>query len=139
MWSFAKETREEKGEQSLLKNLLCEEQPSMVLHLVVVILFQQSTNCAVHVSGKLLPQVIHFLRSHLDEKKYAALTEFEKSLIKYLSMEKERNSSAINDVVVHETPREKSAECSELIVLKKQIEHMLDDVKQLVKQRSVVE
>jgi hypothetical protein len=111
----------------------------MVLHLVIVILFQQSTNCAIHVSGKLLPQVIHFLHSHLDEKKYVALTEFEELLIKYISMEKEMNSSAVNDVV-HETPREKCAESSELIILKKQIEHMLDDVKQLVvKRRSVVE
>ena len=112
----------------------------MVLHLVVVILFQQSTNCAIHVSGKLLPQVIIFLRNHLDEKRYVTLTNFEKLLVQYISMEKEMTSLAVvgdveedSEVVKSESVKDKCEESSEMVILKKQVEDTLDDIKQLVK------
>ena len=53
----------------------------MALHLVVVILFQRSTNCAIHIPGKLVPQIINFLCSHVDKEQYKQLTSFEHLLI----------------------------------------------------------
>ena len=54
----------------------------MVLHLATVILFQQNTNCAIHVSGKLLPQVIAFLHSHLQSTQHSKLLALEHLVIK---------------------------------------------------------
>ena len=54
----------------------------MVLHLVTVILFQQNTNCAIHISGKLLPQVIAFLRNHLQSTQHSKLVALEHLVIK---------------------------------------------------------
>ena len=62
----------------------------MAFHLVVVILFQQSTNCAIHVSGKLLPQVMEFLSDCLEKEKYLKLLEFQSMLIDQLSAGKDR-------------------------------------------------
>ena len=53
----------------------------MVLHLVVVILFQQYTNCVIHVSGKLLPKVIKFLQKHIPTEQYAQVTTLEQLVI----------------------------------------------------------
>lgn len=53
----------------------------MVLHLVTVILFQQNTNCAIHISGKLVPQVITFLKSHLQSVQHVKLVAFEHLVI----------------------------------------------------------
>ena len=62
----------------------------MVLHLVAVIRFQQITSCAIHISGKLLPQVLTFLRSHMPSEQYAKLTALEQLIIQQrkLSMQK---------------------------------------------------
>lgn len=123
-------------QQSLLKNLQCEQQPSMVLHLVVVILFQQTTNCAIHVSGKLIPQIINFLQCHLEQKTYTTLNEFETLLVKCISKERDSggpiNSRDGSECVVSETAKESFAETSEVVTLKKQVEDMIDDMKQLV-------
>ena len=53
----------------------------MVLHLVIVILFQQNTNYALHISGKLVPQVIEFLRGRIHSDQYAKLSAFEQLVI----------------------------------------------------------
>ena len=68
-------------QQSLLENLRQEWEPSMVLHLVTVILFQQNTNCAIHISGKLVPQVIAFLQNHLQSTQHSKLIAFEQLVI----------------------------------------------------------
>ena len=108
----------------------------MVLHLVVVILFQQTTNCAIHVSGKLIPQIINFLQCHLEQKTYTTLNEFETLLVKCISKEKDSggpiNSRDESECVVSETAKESFAETSEVVTLKKQVEDMIDDMKQLV-------
>ena len=108
--------------QSLIENLQSEKQPSMVLHLVVVILFQESTNCAIHVSGKLIPHVILFLHSHIERDKYIRLTEFEAMLIKHMSMDREtRNDCGWK------------SECgTEFLLLQKELDDTLDNLKQLV-------
>lgn len=53
----------------------------MVLHLVVVVLFQQKTNCALHIPGKLVPRIVAFLRNHLDNDQYVKISVFEQMVI----------------------------------------------------------
>ena len=49
----------------------------MVLHLVVVLLFQQHTNCIIHLPGKLVPSVIAFLSNRLSESERSKLRTFQ--------------------------------------------------------------
>jgi hypothetical protein len=95
-------------QNSLLDNLRCEQEPSMVLHLVVVILFQQHTGCAIHISGKLLPQAIQFLHNHVEREKYMKLTECEQLLMKQISEQK--GKGALKNIS-QTTTEEESLEC----------------------------
>lgn len=53
----------------------------MVLHLATVILFQQSTNCAIHIPGKMVPQVISFLQGCIQTEHHSKLLLFERLVI----------------------------------------------------------
>lgn len=50
-----------------------ESDPAMALHLASVILFQTFTQHIIHIPGKCVPQVIAFLKSHMESEKYDAL------------------------------------------------------------------
>ena len=76
----------------------------MVLHLVVVILFQQNTNCPIHISGKFVPQVIAFLCSRVQSGLYVKLSAFEKLIIE------QRKISASNSTTVSMTDESKESQ-----------------------------
>lgn len=94
-------------QQSLLGSLRRECEPSMVLHLVVVILFQQNTNCPIHISGKFVPQVIAFLCSRVQNELYAKLSACEKLIIE---QRKVSSSSCKNDTTVSMTDESKESQ-----------------------------
>lgn len=124
----------------------------MVLHLVVVILFQLNTNCAIHISGKLVPQVVAFLRNHLQNEEYIKkLSVFEQLIIQQrrLSTQKKKDIDKVctseNDDenmrtfhVVEEGPKEGADEAgvaertSDTAQLEQELQGLLDDLKQMV-------
>ena len=56
----------------------------MVLHLVVVLLFQQHTNCIIHLPGKLVPSIIAFLSNRLSESERSKLRTFQDLVMQQL-------------------------------------------------------
>lgn len=56
----------------------------MMLHLIVVILFQQHTGCIVHIPGKLVPQVLSLLAVKLDSKDEEKLFECQRLISLHL-------------------------------------------------------
>ena len=58
-----------------------EEDPAMALHLTVVLLFQICTNCLLHTPGRLLTQIITYLRQYLEPEDISKLTSFQSLVI----------------------------------------------------------
>ena len=63
--------------QSLLEHLREELEPAMILHLVVVVLFQQHTNCMLHAPGKLVPHITSFLAGRVNTSNYSKLIQYQ--------------------------------------------------------------
>lgn len=61
--------------QSLQRNLDEEQEHAMALHIIVVLLFQQKTNCIIHIPGKFVPTMIMFLSEHVPRKEHLKLVE----------------------------------------------------------------
>lgn len=60
--------------QALYEQLTAETDAAMTLHLACVILFHKFTQCIIHVPGKCVPQVVLFLKDHLEPEKFQELT-----------------------------------------------------------------
>jgi hypothetical protein len=69
--------------QVLLEQLSSETDPAMALHLTSVILFHTYTQTLLHVPGKCVPQVILFLKSHMEADKYDELHKQQGKLLCY--------------------------------------------------------
>lgn len=67
----------------------------MVLHLVVVMLFQQYTGCAIHVSGKILSKVIQYLQKYMPTEQYVQLSALEQLVIQQHRLSLERGRECI--------------------------------------------
>ena len=102
----------------------------MVFHLVVVILFQQNTHCAIHVPGKLLPQVTELLNRLLESDKYKILLEFQQNLAKQTLMDKEQKDSKSSEQTSMEQKEDTSA--TEAALLQERLQDSLYALKQLV-------
>lgn len=61
--------------QSLLRSLKEEQDPAMALHIILVLLFQQKTNCILHIPGKFIPTLISFLSDHVPSKEHMKLAK----------------------------------------------------------------
>lgn len=60
--------------QALSEQLAQEMDPALTLHLACVILFHKFTQCIIHIPGKCVPQVLLFLKDHLDPEKFQEMT-----------------------------------------------------------------
>lgn len=119
----------------------------MVLHLVVVLLFQQTTNCAIHIPGKLVPQVVAFLQNRVDNELYVKISVLEQMVIeqrkhspqpikgKASTAECERGRASeekiVPEQIAHET-ESKAVGASDSGKLNQEMENLLDDLKQMV-------
>ena len=63
--------------QALLESMTSETDPAMLLHLASVVLFQTFTQAIIHVPGRCVPQVITFLKQHMEDRKYVKLVELQ--------------------------------------------------------------
>ena len=52
----------------------------MTLHLAAVILFQKFTQNIIHIPGKCVPQILVFLKDHLDGDNYLELVKLQGEL-----------------------------------------------------------
>ena len=63
--------------QSLLASLSEEQDPSMVLHLVTVLLFHQHTGSMIHITGRLVPHTTSLLSRHLLPDEYLRVLHYQ--------------------------------------------------------------
>ena len=71
-----------------------EQDPAMALHLVVVLLFQQHTNCMLHAPGRMVPAIVTILEKYLPEEEQKILLSFQKLIIKYITAVRNTKSSS---------------------------------------------
>lgn len=71
--------------QSLVEQLDRETEPAMALHLVAVILFQHNTSCVIHAPGRCVPQIIAFLKDHVNPDVYDKLFHYQTLVVKQLT------------------------------------------------------
>ncbi|CAG5136377.1 unnamed protein product [Candidula unifasciata] len=72
--------------QSLIEQLKDETDPAMCLHLTAVLLFQTVTQTMLHIPGRLVPNVVQYLSSHLDADKVAVLAEMQDLIVKHAKL-----------------------------------------------------
>jgi len=84
--------------QSLLENLREEQEPAMILHLVVVILFQQHTNCMIHAPGKLVPSVVSFLAERVSESEESKLVQYQQLVMLQLKLASKSSGAPTTEV-----------------------------------------
>lgn len=94
--------------QSLLEHLREELEPAMILHLVVVILFQQHTNCMLHAPGKLVPHITSFLSGRVNTSYYSKLIQYQHLVM--LQLKLASKSSAIPSTGVNSQASNSSVE-----------------------------
>lgn len=134
----------------------------MALHLVTVLLFQQHTNCIIHIPGKLVPHVISFLANHLGELDHTKMTRYQQLVMQQLKLASkdastetqpsppisttEENEPQSGVLATKEDPADSSAENYETSTssashdqeesdqqrVAQQLKDLLDDLKQLV-------
>lgn len=85
------------------KNLLAEHKqdlllqlestdPSLILHVSVLILYQTIFGAAIHASGKFVPQLIQIIKSHLEPESSGLLTEAEHQVVLLFKMNQNNES-----------------------------------------------
>ena len=77
-------------QQTLQTSLKEEKDPAMALHLTVVLLFQIHTSCLLHTPGRLLPQIITFLRGYMQPEDFHKLTSFQELVVLQLKQASEK-------------------------------------------------
>lgn len=80
--------------QALCEQLSNETDPAMTLHLATVILFQKFTQNIVHIPGKCVPQLLMFLKDHLDGDLYIELVKLQDLVVTQL-----QKSQAVEETV----------------------------------------
>ena len=114
----------------------------MALHLTSVLLFQQHTGCIIHVSGKLVPLVINFLKSCIDSKAYSTVTQFQKLVILKWKASAGRRASpqdVVEDKGNEDIPGSKPSDVAEVRTshmtsadVDKQLRDLIGELKELV-------
>ncbi|XP_053396897.1 E3 UFM1-protein ligase 1-like isoform X3 [Mercenaria mercenaria] len=79
--------------QALCEQLTSETDAAMTLHLACVVLFHKFTQCILHVPGKCVPQIILFLKDHMEPEKFKEFTTLQDLVIAQL----QKQQSAEND------------------------------------------
>ncbi|XP_033740513.1 E3 UFM1-protein ligase 1-like [Pecten maximus] len=75
--------------QVLLEQMNEESDPAMALHLAAVLLFQTYTQCLIHAPGKSVPQIIVFLKEHMDTEQHKVLVTLQDLVVKHLKLQGE--------------------------------------------------
>ncbi|WAR06782.1 UFL1-like protein [Mya arenaria] len=78
--------------QALCEQLTTEKDGAMSLHLACVILFHKFTSCIVHVPGKCVPQLLLFLKDHLEPEKFQEMTALQDLIIAQLQRQQSGDS-----------------------------------------------
>ncbi|XP_022089822.1 E3 UFM1-protein ligase 1-like isoform X2 [Acanthaster planci] len=113
--------------QALREQLQNETDPAMALHLAVVLAFQNSTQCMLHAPGKLVPQLISFLNTHLTSTNYSLLLRYQGLVQKHLGLSRDRDQQEGGKSPTADSNKEDEA-VSEIAT---QLEHLLSDVKEI--------
>ncbi|XP_068633864.1 E3 UFM1-protein ligase 1 homolog [Battus philenor] len=71
--------------EKLIAELEICNDPALVLHLGVLAIFTIVTQNMLHASGRLVPLIVLFLKSHLKEDHYMQIQQFHESVSKYLT------------------------------------------------------
>ncbi|XP_019617876.1 PREDICTED: E3 UFM1-protein ligase 1-like [Branchiostoma belcheri] len=83
--------------QSLSEELGREEEPATVLHLAVLLLFQQVSHAMVHAPGRCVPLVISHLQQHLSAEQHGKLTNFQDLVIRCVKAKQQSGEDGDND------------------------------------------
>ncbi|MCL4129817.1 UNVERIFIED_CONTAM: hypothetical protein GTU68_031328 [Idotea baltica] len=78
---------------------------ALSLHLSCLILFQAATGNLLHASGKFVPQILAFLKPHVQADFYDVLHEYQVLVMKSLTLKENESASAINTRLEELTPR----------------------------------
>uniref|UniRef100_A0A3B3QXE1 E3 UFM1-protein ligase 1 n=1 Tax=Paramormyrops kingsleyae TaxID=1676925 RepID=A0A3B3QXE1_9TELE len=70
--------------QALTEQLKQTEEPALVLHLTSVLLFQLSSQCALHAPGRCVPQIINALTGRIPEGQQRLLSQYQALVVKQL-------------------------------------------------------
>ena len=84
--------------QSLLEHLQEEQDPAMILHLVVVILFQQHTNYMIHAPGKLVPSIVSFLADRVSKSEASKLVQYQQLVMLQLKLASKNSGTPSTEV-----------------------------------------
>ncbi|KAG8269079.1 E3 UFM1-protein ligase 1 [Homalodisca vitripennis] len=72
--------------QALSQQLTVCEDPALVLHLVVLLLFQAVTQTMLQASGRFVSSILQFLAPHLSQEIYDKLQKYHDSVLKLLKV-----------------------------------------------------
>ncbi|XP_038048122.1 E3 UFM1-protein ligase 1-like isoform X2 [Patiria miniata] len=113
--------------QALREQLQNETDPAMALHLAAVLAFQNSTQCMLHAPGKLVPQLISFLQTHLASTNYSLLLRYQGLVQKHLGLSRDRDQPSDNKSPTMDGNKAEEA----LSDVATQLELLLPDVKEI--------
>lgn len=82
--------------QTLAEQLRSEADSAMALHLAAVMLFQTFTQAMVHAPGKMVPNVLLFLKESMDAEKHASLTQMQDLIVQRLHAESKEDKHAVD-------------------------------------------
>ncbi|KAL4233241.1 E3 UFM1-protein ligase 1 [Mactra antiquata] len=88
--------------QTLCDQITAEIDPAMTLHLACVILFQKFTQCILHVPGKCVPQVVMFLKPHLEPDSFKELVHLQDLVIAELQRQQSGGDAEEKDIPILE-------------------------------------
>ena len=96
--------------QSLLGKVEHEEDPAMVLHLVVVLLFQQHTGCMLHAPGRMVPSIVAILEKYLSEEEQTILLSFQQLIIKYITAVRNKEETKLSSDSLNDEPQKSNTD-----------------------------
>lgn len=71
---------------------------AVLLHLTVLLIYQDVTKQTLHISGKFVPQLIAFLKPSLEQETYDILHASEQLVIRQLKLDKDASSEERDEV-----------------------------------------
>ncbi|KAJ8026429.1 E3 UFM1-protein ligase 1 [Holothuria leucospilota] len=83
--------------QAVVAQLKDETDPALALHLTTTLAFQNCTQCMLYAPGRLVPQIISFLASHLNKEQHNILLQYQGLVQKQIGLEREKEENAVAD------------------------------------------
>lgn len=79
--------------EALLEQLTSSEDPALVLHLTVLILFQAVTQTMLHASGRFVSNILTYLQPHLSAEIFNTLQQYHGEFFMLLSTESRQETT----------------------------------------------